>query len=272
MTIAIKREGGKVYVDAPYHKDFVARARALGGKWTKPDWVFDPRDEARVEEALKDVYKWRKPVAGEPVVTVEVTVSADHDWKEHRAPLLLGGVCVASAFGRDSGARLGENVVVTKGTITSGGSMKNWNTVAKAKTVFEIRDIPQSTAEAILETTARGYSYTSARTIDDGGAERRPAPSGRCDIDAITLGAVERWAGAAQRAIDEGRWDSTLDAMDRDLREQCSALSLFAGATQSEAEQHEALFRDAHGAAFLAVYAAMHVAKHGSAFAHLAQD
>ena len=58
---------------------------------------------------------------------------------------------MARAYGRDSGAKIGEGVVFLEGGASSGGSVKNWYTTIKKGSVFEVRDVPRAKAEAFLE-------------------------------------------------------------------------------------------------------------------------
>ncbi len=163
--ITIHIANNQLLVESPYNTDFIDTARKLSGRWIKPHWIFDPRDEALVHEALTRHYGWRPPVPGEPDVTVEITIG-DNPWYEDQAPLTLCGITVAAAFGRDTATHSPRNVVVTSGRFMSSGSRKNWTTAAHPNTVFEIRDIPTSTAEAIIEHAEKSRSFASARILD----------------------------------------------------------------------------------------------------------
>lgn len=46
----------EIAVATPYHPEFPPVARRLGGRWAKPLWVFDNRDEPQVRDALRKVY------------------------------------------------------------------------------------------------------------------------------------------------------------------------------------------------------------------------
>ena len=80
------------------------------------------------------------------LVTVKVTVGEDSIDK-WRAPVILFGRTIASAFGRDGGARVGEGVCFEKGGCDSGGSMKNWYTIVNAGSTFTIYDVPKLALE-----------------------------------------------------------------------------------------------------------------------------
>src|SRR3954470_17819016 len=52
MPLSIFERDGKIAVRSPYHPQFPARARQLGGTWDtgRLIWLFDARDEERVRE------------------------------------------------------------------------------------------------------------------------------------------------------------------------------------------------------------------------------
>ena len=52
------------------------------------------------------------------------------------------GKTIATAYSRDSGARLGADVALIKGSIYSGGSVKNWNTEIDRDTVINLYNVP----------------------------------------------------------------------------------------------------------------------------------
>lgn len=54
-------------------------------------------------------------------------------------PYYFMGYTVARAYGRDSGAKLGDNVSMLKGGISSGGSMNNWKTYIDEDSVFRLQ-------------------------------------------------------------------------------------------------------------------------------------
>lgn len=101
-----------------YNGHLVERCKDMGGKWDSEGkcWVFSAVMRDKVE-ALDEKYN------GETCF-VEITALRDI-FRE--TPTFLG-YTVARATGRDSGARLGEEVYQLSGEISSGGSLKNWYT------------------------------------------------------------------------------------------------------------------------------------------------
>jgi hypothetical protein len=148
--ITIKIENNKVYAKTPFHPDFPPNARKIGGDWNNPYWIFDIRDEARVRELCRNIFG----TDGEDntdLVTIRVTIINEH-FRIPQNSFFLAGRLVAKAWGRDSGAKLGDGIIVLEGGFDSGGSVKNWTTtITDWPTVFEVRDIPKKAAEMEIE-------------------------------------------------------------------------------------------------------------------------
>jgi DNA repair protein RadC len=58
MPLSIVERDGRIIVSTPYHANFPARARSLGGIWDKGQrvWVFDAADHARVRSLCGEIY------------------------------------------------------------------------------------------------------------------------------------------------------------------------------------------------------------------------
>jgi hypothetical protein len=131
---------------SPYNSEFVAAARKLGGRWNAPAWSFDVRDEQRVRAACAEHYGTDGLTAD--LVTVRAEFGPDNDTL--RGPIEIFGRPVARAFGRDSGAKLADGVLLLSGGFNSGGSVKNWRTKAQEGTVCLVRDLPRAAVERAL--------------------------------------------------------------------------------------------------------------------------
>jgi hypothetical protein len=77
----------------------------------------------------------------DPLVTIRVSVVGNWAWEADKSSLQLAGRTIARAWGRDSGAKLGEGVILESGRVYSGGSVKNWRTCATAGSVFLVRGV-----------------------------------------------------------------------------------------------------------------------------------
>lgn len=138
-TFKFSKQNGKVEVVSPYNSEFVKRARNLRGSWNaqKSAWVFDESVEEHVKNAMKECFG----VTGEEPVEFCTLHVKDFTAYVYRDQVDLFGRTIARAFGRDSGAKLGDDIIWLKGKYTSGGSVKNWSTdVENAE--FEIQNFP----------------------------------------------------------------------------------------------------------------------------------
>lgn len=140
---------GKLAVDSPYNPVFVKRIKKAGGKWNASNrtWEVDERSIDTVRSIMREVYG--QDDLPQELVTVKVTIG-DKSLNEWRAPVVLFGRIIASARGRDSGARPGEGVCFEKGGCDSGGSMKNWYTIVRAGSEITIYDVPRLAVEQKL--------------------------------------------------------------------------------------------------------------------------
>lgn len=196
MTVTIAKTGSNITVTAEYNSRFVAHAKDLGGKWESPCWVFDARDEQRVRDLCRDVY-------GTDGVTADL-VTLRIEWMEDGAapcaPIGVHGRTIARAYGRDTGAKLGDGIVLLEGGFDSGGSQRNWKTTVDAGTVVLVRDFPAAAAKRLIakqkETDTRVYSIEEETPVVDRGAlaaERERLLARIAEIDGLlSEGAVTR--------------------------------------------------------------------------------
>jgi DNA repair protein RadC len=58
MPLSIVEQDGQIAVVSPYHPNFPARARILGGEWdsVRRVWVFDAREHDRVKSLCREIY------------------------------------------------------------------------------------------------------------------------------------------------------------------------------------------------------------------------
>jgi len=145
--ITFTQTNGQIHVHSPYHPEFPAKARALGGKWESGAWTFDARRIDLVRQALRSVYYYDD----QECQKVDIEVRADARISEGTDPLTSFGRVIASAWGRDSGAKVGEGVAVLSGRFGSGGSAKNWLTYGSADLVFRVYDVPRAAVVDVYE-------------------------------------------------------------------------------------------------------------------------
>lgn len=113
-----------------YNENLVKKCKNLGGRWDESAkaWVFSHIVEDEVDE-LDRRYN-------EHLVCVDI--EARDDIYGIQDDVTFMGYPIARAFGRDTGAKLGENVALLDGQISSGGSVKNWTTVVRKGSTFRL--------------------------------------------------------------------------------------------------------------------------------------
>jgi len=190
MKTTITVSNSTVSVNSPYNTDFITAARKLGGKWVSPEWEFDIRDEQRVRDLCRDVY-------GTDGITTDLcTIRAEFGPSDNagREPITVFGRVVARAYGRDSGAKLGEGVVLLSGGFGSGGSMKNWETTAKNGTEVLIRDVPRVAVQTAIDGGATWLSIEAETAPVDHAAltrEREKLMARIAEIDAALYAVLQ---------------------------------------------------------------------------------
>ncbi len=155
MNVQILDSGvGKIIVKAPYHPDFAPKAKKLGGRWDPAPmktWTFDARDEGKVRALCVSIYGTDGSLVprGE-ILTIRTTPEVcDSRGRGAGSELWLAGRQIARILGRDSGARMGDGVVIVAGRFMSGGSVKNYHIKWEDGTIFELRDVHRALAEKL---------------------------------------------------------------------------------------------------------------------------
>ena len=141
----------EITVKAPYDATFIKHTKNLGGKWDAIDrvWVFSASLKAEVDELLLDCYGYAEESANDETVTLKLTVNTQ--LSANKGPVSIAHYTLARAYGRDSGAKPGENVALLDGEICSGGSMKNWESIVDAGSVFKLLNVPLWAVKKIKE-------------------------------------------------------------------------------------------------------------------------
>lgn len=147
LRIAVENGRAKVYT--PYNPDFVSQIKTIGGhKWdpTEKCWTVPEAEIDTVRKCMMDTYGETDISAEDQRITVRVRFNKD-DYEEENSYFLFGKM-VARAWGRDSGAIVGDDVVFEDGKPRSGGSMRHWRTVIPQGCVIRIKNVPQAAFEA----------------------------------------------------------------------------------------------------------------------------
>lgn len=128
-----KIEDGKIIVTSPYNSDFVKAVRNINGKWTGNAWSVPAVMGDQVKNLLLKHYG---TTGNEPTKTYIITAKKDID--ELCGPVCAGGLVIAQARGRDSGAKTLDGVYLLDGDIDSTGSVKNWRTWVEKDSTFQV--------------------------------------------------------------------------------------------------------------------------------------
>ena len=129
---------GIVSLRAPYNLELIEKCRNLGGTWDKETqaWIFPDFVADKVEDLE---YKYGSELVA---VEVEFTEFCSADKKAFD----ICGIVLATASGRDSGAKLADGVAVISGGFSSGGSVKNWRTCVADNTIVRLK-VPSQLVE-----------------------------------------------------------------------------------------------------------------------------
>lgn len=102
--------------------EFNTAVKALGAKFNGSTWI--------APELAQDEFNALNAKYNEDIVAVELTVSDDNRdrnaWLGTAHAVAIGGYVLATAYGRDSGAKLSPGIAVISGGFSSGGSAKNY--------------------------------------------------------------------------------------------------------------------------------------------------
>lgn len=140
-----RNENGMAKVFTPYNSEFVAKIKKIGGrKWNGAEkcWEVPETEIETVREYMMAVYGETDKADDSEKVTVKVTFN-EEEYATCES-IFLFGKAIARAMGRDSGARVCDDVTVLSGKLTSGGSARNWRTVATEGTVIKVRNVPKA--------------------------------------------------------------------------------------------------------------------------------
>lgn len=154
MEIKLEHMGNEIKVITPYNSDFVQKCRNLRGEFKQGAWWFRDNIIDYVRNAMLEIYG----VTGEEQYEECSLLVKNFTSEATCAAVTLFGRTIARAFGRDSGAKLGDEIILIDGSIDSGGSMKNWSTCVKNAT-FEIQNfpLPATEKEEIQKAVAEGW-------------------------------------------------------------------------------------------------------------------
>jgi hypothetical protein len=139
ISITVKDEIVNIYV--PCNKEFISEIKNIGSaKWNSDEkcWTVPEEYIDNVREMMMHIYGYSDISKNE---TVKVTVKFLEGVAETKDSVKIFGKDVSKATSRDSGARVGENVVLVSGKIESGGSRVYWESQVEEGTIFSLSKV-----------------------------------------------------------------------------------------------------------------------------------
>ena len=146
--INVETRENRLFVYTPFSREFVndIKASVNGARWNPSEkaWTVPVEAEETVYALLANHYGYRKDSND-----ITIIITALKRLVGEQDSVRFAGIPVARATGRDSGARVCENVIHIEGSFGSGGSVKNWTTEVKEGSRFKLMDIPESVLENV---------------------------------------------------------------------------------------------------------------------------
>lgn len=144
--IKIEVENGKAKLYTPYNAEFVKAVKNIGGaKWNGSCWSVPEESLNAAREIMERIYGYSDITPDE---TVTLRITCNEELFARCASVSIFGKTLAHAWGRDSGAKVGEDVSLISGEIRSGGSVKNWRSVVTEGSVFVLTNVNKRVYES----------------------------------------------------------------------------------------------------------------------------
>lgn len=140
--VTIISKDGNIHVSTPFCPDFPAKARAFGGVWKSPEWIFVQQEEQRVRDLCQKSFG--EAGEGDAVERVNLVFTVIEDWKDGST---AAGTPALYLAGRLVAKKKGEKVIFGDGVaIHEGGFLvaegKYPSIRAQIGTKFAMRGMP----------------------------------------------------------------------------------------------------------------------------------
>lgn len=141
MNITLDEKDGKLIIQIPPGAEKAREElKALGAKWNPAatSWELSTAARSKVADVL-----WRHFGGYNTCMRdgYAVTVKAIEDVSAGRRSISFFGREIIMGHGRDSGARPGGDVVILEGKVSTGGSVRYWETRASKGTVVRVENL-----------------------------------------------------------------------------------------------------------------------------------
>lgn len=158
--IVLKSSEGRTEIYTPYNPDFVSEIKRIGGaRWNSSSkcWSVPEEMTDAAREIIKSVYGYTDQEKATEMVSVIVKFS--RDVYKTRGLYEMFGKVLSRAWGRDSGAKAGDDVIYLQGKPKSGGSRNNWDSIVPEGSVVKITNIPKSVYESKIQELEKAGKY-----------------------------------------------------------------------------------------------------------------
>lgn len=139
--LRIEIQGNIAQIYSPYNSDFSKQLSFIEGAHldtTKEYWIVPKSAVPAVREIMRNIYGLDDKTYAE---TVNVRLTIKRQITNLRKDINFCGKCLCHAFGRDSKAKAGTDVVYIKGNPRSGGSVKNWECIVPEEAVIYVSNV-----------------------------------------------------------------------------------------------------------------------------------
>lgn len=137
--IKIIENGDRIEIDCPFNTWFIYQIKNIGGaRWTGERWSVPAN---MIDEVRKELIEDFGENDIERAACVDLKIKVKSELQESCGPVTMFLKDIASARGRDSGAKVGTDVSLLTGKIYSCGSVKNWKTAIEEGTEFLVKNV-----------------------------------------------------------------------------------------------------------------------------------
>ena len=165
IRITKDEQNNEIYIYTPFNSEFVSKIKRIGKtKWNPSQkcWIAPLSSIDSVRQIMLDVYK-ENDIESCEKIDVKVTFLREKGSCCKAYQLL--GKSISIAFGRDTGAKVGEDVEIVKGSVYSGGSAKNWCSLVEEGTVAILRNVSKRLYEEELN-EVDGFAEMNVEVLD----------------------------------------------------------------------------------------------------------
>lgn len=150
MMKELKHESGKIFVKAEYNREFIDKAKTIGGTWSEPYWVFPENNEDVLRELCLKCYG----TYGDEEDTLTILADLEEcPYSYNRKSIVLGSVPLATRYARDKSVVTVPNVCVVEGEFEPrGGSVNRPEVTWDGHVVLRIEKFPRMQYETLPHT------------------------------------------------------------------------------------------------------------------------